>query len=133
MERWLTLFPANLWRWGAFMLFWLAAIAWIIRDYGPTGLRTTATVFALLFFLGAGMAGGSDLLARRGHQVTRLAVTVEKQALLRESLVDGAPTRNLPEGVVVEVLDQVTEKLMAIRLADGREGFMDLATIRIVE
>ena len=36
-------------------------------------------------------------------------------------------------GLRVEVLDQVTEKLMAVRLADGREGFMDLATILIVE
>jgi hypothetical protein len=133
LERWLTLFPVDLWRWTAFLLFWFACVAWFIRGYGPTRLRPAASIFAFLFFLGFALAGGSDRLARQGRQITRLAVTVKPQALLKEGIVDGAPTRNLPEGVVVEVLEQVTEKLMAVRLADGREGFMDPETLRVVQ
>jgi len=133
LEKWLAIFPGDLWRWGAYILFWLAMLAWVARSYGPGNSRNIATLMALLFLTGTAVASTSDVLARKSDSTTRLAVTVEARTLLKEGLVDGAPAQNLPEGVVLEVIDEVTEKLVLVRLGDGREGFIAVRDIAIVE
>ena len=102
-----------------------------------TAFQSVSTIqlmgLVFLLFLGTATAAGSDLWARHHDETAQLAVTVENQTLLKEGLVDGAPTRNLPEGVVLEVVDQVTEKLALVLLADGREGFVALSDLEVVE
>jgi len=133
VDKWLGLFPAPLWRWIAYTLFWLGILGWFLRNYGPAGGRLAFTALAITFFMGGSIATTSDLMVRNSGENSRLGITVQAQTLFKEGLVDGAPTRNLPEGVVLQVVDQVTEKLVQVQLGDGREGFMTAQDLAIVE
>ena len=86
-----------------------------------------------IFLLGTAVAGTSDMLAGNEVRSMGLAVVVGDRNLLQESLVEGAPSQNLPEGVVVQVLDEVTGKMVSVRLVDGREGYMSRSLLAIVD
>jgi hypothetical protein len=133
-ERWVLSHDAQTWRWLFYASFWLAVLAMMLRALLASGRRRVgATAIAALCFLGACITGTSDLLARNMVEPTRLAVVLVERSHLRESLVDGAPTHALPEGLVVQVQDRVTEQTLFVRLADGREGYVGSATVGVVD
>ena len=133
-ERWVLNLDARTWRWLLYVSFWLAILALMLRSLVGAGRRRiAATILAAICSLTAAVAGTSDLLARKMLDPTRLGVVLVDRTHLKESLVQGAPIHPLPEGLVVQVRDKVTEQTLFVRLADGREGYVASASVGVVD
>ncbi len=133
-ERWVLFLDARAWRWLFYVSSWLAVLALMLRALLARGpRRIAATTLAALCLLGATLSGTSDLLARAMVEPTRLGVVLVDRTHLKESLVAGAPTHALPEGLVVQVRDKVTEQTLFVRLADGREGYVASTSVGVVD
>jgi len=131
-ERWVMTLTPDTWRWIFYGSFWLVIVLLIVRRRRRPLLQTAHATLLVIGIVGSIVCGASDWAARHWIRPSQVGVVRSDQALLRHSLVKGARVDPIPEGVVLFVVEELPSDL-AVRLPDGREGYMakkDLGIVR---